>query len=289
MTRITYLNGQYVAHENAMVHIEDRGFQLADGVYEVIAFHNGRFLDGGPHLDRLEYSLRELEISMPLPRAELETVTRELLIRNDRREGNLYLQVTRGVAPRVHSFPKNPVPPTLIMYLTEPVWPTDAEIKNGVSVITLADQRWARPDIKSISLLPNVLAKEKAVRADAKEAVFIAPDGATVREGSSTNAFMVDGNGVLVTHPANGAILGGITRNVVLAMARKEGMKTEERTFTLADISTARECFLTGTTTRVLPIVSMDGKPVCGGKAGPVAARLYTLYMAHIAAQTGDA
>ena len=274
MSRIAYVNGRYVPHRDAAVHIEDRGYQFADGVYEVCEVYGGRLVDVTRHLDRLDRSLSELSIRLPMGRAALTLVMREMVRRNRVRDGMVYLQVTRGVARRDHVFPSAEVPPALV--LTARAGDPAAAAKTaaaGVGVITVPDNRWDRVDIKSVGLLPNVLAKQQAKQAGAKEAWFVDRDG-NVTEGGSTNAWIVTADGRLVTRPAGRGILKGITRSVVLDVAAADGLAVEERTFTVAEAKAAREAFITAATTLVMPVVRIDGDPVGDGRPGPVATAL---------------
>jgi D-alanine transaminase len=274
MARIAYVNGRYVAHRDAAIHIEDRGYQFADGVYEVCEIWDGEIVDETRHLDRLERSLRELSIRMPVARTALKVVIREMVRRNRVTNGIVYLQVTRGVAPRDHAFPPADTPPALVVTAKSiPRAKADRMAAEGVGVITLPDNRWGRVDIKSIGLLPNALAKEKAKEAGAREAWFVDRDG-FVTEGASTTAWIVTQAGVLVTRPNGTDILPGITRITASEVARREGLSIEERKFTVAEAKAAREAFMTAASTVVMPIVRVDGAPIGGGKPGKVALRL---------------
>lgn len=274
MSRIAYVNGRYTAHADAHVHIEDRGYQFADGVYEVCEIRRGRLIDERRHLDRLERSLAELRIAMPMSRAALGVVLRQVALRNRVRDGFVYLQVTRGVAPRDHAFPTRPTRPALVV-TTRSTDPAKAArtAEKGVAVITVPDNRWDRVDIKTVGLLPNALAKQAAREAGAAEAWFVDRDG-FVTEGSSTNAWIVTSDGVLVTRPAEHGILRGITRTVVLDVAAAEGIRVEERAFTVAEAQAAREAFITAATQLVMPVVRIDDRPVANGAPGSVATRL---------------
>jgi D-alanine transaminase len=274
MSRIAYVNGQYVPHGHAAVHIEDRGYQFADGVYEVCEVHHGRLVDETRHMDRLERSLSELQIDMPMGRKAFGIILREVVRRNRVKNGMVYLQVTRGVAKRDHVFPAEGTPPAVVV-TSRPADPAKAEAqaKKGVNVITVPDNRWERVDIKSVSLLPNVLAKEAARKVGAKEAWFVDADG-FVTEGGSTNAWIVTMDGVLVTRPADFGILRGITRTVVLEVAAKEGFRVEERKFTVAEAKAAREAFITAATTLVMPVVRIDDQSIGNGAPGSVATAL---------------
>lgn len=283
--RIAYVNGSYIDNARASVHIEDRGYQFSDGIYEYMAFYNGLLLDGDLHSKRLERSLRELEIAMPVAPAALRIIARELIERNGREEGGLYIQVTRGVSPRNHIYPKN-VRPALVMTVCGAKTPKASEFENGVKIMTHADNRWGRRDIKSISLLPNIMAKQEASRRKMREALLIEADG-TVNEGSASNFFMVTKAGVVTTHPTDNDILPGITRDVLLKLAGKAGIAVEERRFGIAEAKAAPEAFITSTSINVLPVVKIDDKLIGKGVVGEVTMKLQQLYNAHIQKQTG--
>lgn len=271
MSRIAYVNGRYVPHALAAVHIEDRGYQFADGVYEVCEVRDGRLIDEARHLARLARSLRELSIRAPMPESALKVVLRETLRRNLVRDGIVYLQVTRGVARRDHYFPEADVRPALVVTARSvPRAKGDALAETGAKVVTVPENRWPRVDIKSIALLPNVLAKQQAKGAGAREAWYVDADG-FVTEGASTNAWIVTTGGVIVTRPAESGILRGVTRAGVVDMARDLQLRIEERPFTVAEAKAAREAFITAATTIVTPVVAIDGEPVGDGAPGPVA------------------
>jgi D-alanine transaminase len=282
MSRIAYVNGRYVPHRLAGVHVEDRGYQFADGVYEVIAVEGGRLIDLAPHLRRLARSLAALSIAPPMSEAALRHVLAEVVRRNRVRRGIAYLQVTRGVAPRSHGFPEG-IKPSLVVTARATPAAARAGIAEGCAVVTVPDIRWKRCDIKSVALLPNVLAKQQARDAGAFEAVQVDADG-FVTEGSAANVWIVTGDGVLVTRAADHAILDGVTRRAVMALAAEAGMKSEERPFTVAEAKDAAEVFLTGTTALVTPVIRIDGDPVGDGKPGPFARRLLAAYGARDAA-----
>lgn len=284
MSRISYVGGRYVDHHEAFAHIEDRGYQFADGVYEYFAFYNRKIVDELPHLKRLERSLAELQIAMPMSIKAMQVVMRELIARNGREDGGIYLQVTRGVARRDHAFPKD-VKPVLAATLCAAKIPTKAQISAGVKVITQPDIRWERCDIKSLSLLGNVLAKQQAALAGARETWLVHDDYVT--EGSASNTYIINPKGELITHPATHAILGGITRDAVLKLARAQGVRVIERPFTLAEAFAASEAFITSTSANVLPVVMIDTKKIGSGKPGPVTLQLQESYAKHIAKQTG--
>jgi D-alanine transaminase len=274
MPRIAYVNGRYLPHREASVHVEDRGYQFADGVYEVCEVARGFIVDMTRHLDRLDRSLRELAIAWPLRRSALTVIMREVARRNHVRNGLVYIQVTRGVAPRDHAFPASTVRPALVV-TAKKTDPSAAmrRAEQGIRVITVPENRWERVDIKTVGLLPNALAKQKAKEAGAQEAWFVDPDG-TVKEGASTNAWIVTADGRLVTRPAEFGILRGITRATVMDVAARLGMKVEERAFTVEEAKKAREAFITAATTVVMPVVEIDGAAVANGHPGSVALSL---------------
>ncbi len=280
MSRVAYVNGRYVPHGAAWVHIEDRGYQFADGVYEVVAVAGGALVDGGPHFDRLERSLRELEIDMPMARRPLEIVVNETVRRNRVHDGMVYLQVTRGVAPRNHPFPAA-TRPALVVTAKRVTFMTDPETVKGSKAVGIRDIRWARCDVKSIALLPNVLAKQHALSEGAYES-FLVDDEGYVTEGSSTNAWIMDDDGRLVTRPTSNAILGGITRLTLIRLARENGIDVVERPFTLEEAKSAREVFITSTTNFVKPITQIDDTVIGNGEPGETSRRLLGLYLAHM-------
>ena len=274
MPRIAYVNGRYLPHRDAKVHVEDRGYQFADGVYEVCEVARGFIMDPTRHLDRFDRSLKELAISQPLSRAALFVVMREVIRRNRVANGLVYVQATRGVAPRDHVFPKPGTPSSLVVTAkkTDPGGALK-RAEAGVRVITVPENRWDRVDIKSIGLLPNVLARQKAKEQGAQEAWFTDPDG-TVKEGAATNAWIITGEGTLVTRPADHGILRGVTRSTVLDLAAQNGLSVEERAFTVEEAHRAREAFITAATTLVMPVVEIDGRPVANGHPGSIALSL---------------
>lgn len=284
MGRIVYINGRYMPQSQARVHIEDRGYNFADGVYEVIAVHHGALVDEGPHLIRLRRSLGELKIGWPVSENALKVLMREIVRRNRLREGMIYLQITRGVAPRDHAFPENAT--SSLLMLTRRFKPFDAEaIAKGVRVITIPDIRWKRNDIKSISLLANVLGKQQAREAGAYEAWMFDENG-NVTEGTSSNAWIVTKDDELVTRHLDNAILSGITRQTVLKLAKEKGITFVERAFSVEEAQNAKEAFLTSTTSYVKPVVQIDGKTVADGKAGPLSRALLERYAAYMAGDT---
>ena len=274
MSRIAYVNGRYVRHAEAAVHIEDRGYQFADGVYEVCEIRDGFLTDERRHIDRLIRSLAELRIRMPMSRAALGVVLREVVRRNHVRDGLVYLQITRGVAPRNHPFPSPETEPALVVTAKSvPRSVHDHSAEAGIAVITLPDNRWDRVDIKTVGLLPNVLAKQAARDAGVYEAWLYDADG-NVTEGSSTNAWIVTADGTLVTRPAEHGILRGITRTVLMEVAARLGVKVEERKFSVEEAKRSREAFITGATTIVTPVVKIDDQVIGNGAPGSVATAL---------------
>jgi D-alanine transaminase len=279
MSRIAYVAGQYLPHRQAAVHIEDRGYQFADGVYEVIAVVGGKLVDEEPHIARLNRSLGELRIPMPMGEAALKIVMHEVIRRNDVDNGIIYLQVTRGAAPREHAFPKS-IKPTLVATAKRTKPPDPKLSRDGIRVITIPDIRWERCDIKSVALVANVLGKQQARECGAYEAWQVDGDD-MVTEGTSTNAWIVTMDGSVVTRAADNAILRGVTRGAVLDIIRKEGLEFIERPFTVAEAKAAREAFLTSTTAELLPVVTIDDTPVANGKPGSLSEKLRAAYLAH--------
>ena len=280
MSRIAYVNGRYARFADAAVHVEDRGYQFADGVYEVIAVRDGRLADLEPHLDRLDRSLSELRMKTAMSRGALVVVLEEIVRRNRVANGIAYLQMTRGVAKRDHAFPDDCRTSVVATARNAPPRPA-AIVERGVRVVTVPDIRWKRCDIKSVSLLPNVLAKQKAREADAYEAWMVDEDG-RVTEGSSTNAWIVDRAGDLITRHLDNAILAGVTRMAVGDLAMKQQRRLVERPFTLGQAEAASEAFLTSTTSSVTPVVQIDDAPVGAGAPGPVTRTLQDLYDAYL-------
>jgi D-alanine transaminase len=283
MSRIAYVNGRYVPHRRARVHVEDRGFQFADAVYEVIAVRGGGLVDEVLHLQRLARSLRELRMAAPMAEGALKALLREVVRRNGVHDGILYLQISRGAAPREFAFPKR-ARPTLVITARRQRGPDPRQLEEGVAVITIPDIRWARPDIKSVALLPNALGKQQARDAGAYEAWQVDRDG-NITEGTSSNAWIVTAAGEVVTRQADTSILNGITRLGLIALLAGEGLRLVERPFSVAESKAAREAFLTSTTNFVLPVVRIDDAPIGNGYPGSVVRRLRQAYEAHVAAQ----
>jgi D-alanine transaminase len=274
MSRIAYVNGRYVAHRDAAVHIEDRGYQFSDGVYEVCEVRDSRLVDERRHMERLARSLDELRIPHPMTPKALSAVMHETMARNRVTNGIVYLQVTRGVARRDHAFPPAGTTPAIVVTArTIERWKGEREAANGVTVVSYPENRWTRPDIKSVSLLGNVLAKQFAKEKGAREAWYVDRDG-FVTEGSSSNAWIVTTDGKVMTHGASNGILRGITRTVILDVLKAHNLTLDERPFTLEQAFAAGEAFVTAASQIVLPVISIDGRPVGNGKPGPIATAL---------------
>jgi D-alanine transaminase len=274
VSRIAYVNGRYVPHREAAVHVEDRGYQFADGVYEVCEVRAGRLIDERRHMERLQRSLSELQIAMPMSLPALSVVLHEVVRRNGVRDGIVYLQVTRGVAKRDHPFPPEGTRPAIVVTASR-IDPAKIErfAADGIAVVTVPDNRWDRVDIKSIALLPNILAKQTAREQGAREAWFVDAAG-NVTEGSSSNAWIVTSGNQVVTRTTDGTILKGITRTVLLDVLKAHDLTLVERPFTVAEAIGAREAFITSASQSVMPVVRIDGKPVGNGAPGLIATAL---------------
>jgi D-alanine transaminase len=274
MTRIVYVNGRYLAYAEAAVHAEDRGFQFGDAVYEVCEVKAGRLVDETRHMGRLARSLGELSIPQPMSAGAWSRVLRETVRRNRVRDGLVYLQVSRGAGPRSFVFPPAGTEPTVVC-LARSASPAqqEAAAETGIGVKTMPDPRWDRCDIKTVMLLPAALAKEAARAEGAKEAWFVDQHG-FVTEGASSNAWIVDGQGRLITRAADTAILRGITRTTLIDVLRREGLELVERPFTVAEAKAAREAFITSATNTVMPVVAIDGQPIGNGAPGLLTQRL---------------
>lgn len=280
MSRIAYVNGSYVAQRDAAVNVEDRGYQFADGIYEVIYFHDGRMIDADLHLDRLERSLRELRLMPPMGRAAMVAVLTETARRNRVSNGIVYIQITRGVSRRDHAFPTHPIPPSFVVTARRtPPYPRDVAVW-AASAITHPDQRWARCDIKTVGLTANVLAKQAAREKGAAEA-FLIRDG-MLTEGASTTVWVVDAEGRLRTRHLDHSVLPGCTRGALIAELQAEGITFEERAVSEQELRTAREAFITSATSFVRPITRLDAVPVGDGTVGPVTRRLFDIFARHV-------
>ncbi len=278
MSRIAYVNGRYLPFADAKVHVEDRGYQFGDGVYEVCEVRGGRLIDERRHLQRLERSLGELRIRMPMSTRALGIIMREVVGRNRIDYGIVYLQITRGVARRDHAFPSVPMRPSLVVTArTLNKVRNEALAEKGIAVVTVPDNRWGRVDIKTIGLLPNVLARQAALEQGARDAWFVDSHG-VVTEASSANVWIVTPAGTLITRHADNAILRGITRTVLFDAIRAQALAVEERAFTLEEAYSAREAFITSASQIVLPVVRVNDRIIGDGKPGPVAVALRRAY-----------
>lgn len=277
MSRIAYVNGQYSLHNHAFTHIEDRGYQFADGVYEVIAVMHRKLVDAEWHLDRLERSLSALKMPLPFSRAAIYVVLEQIILKNRLHKGYVYLQVTRGVATRAFPFPKNVTPSFIVTCQAFDHEAFFQKHKDGVKAITVSDIRWKRPDIKSISLLASVLAKQQAYDSGAYEAIFVTDEG-YLSEGSSSNLWIVNSQGIFQTHPLNQKILAGITRQRLIMLCEQNGLPYLEKPFTLDELYAAKEAFFTASNSCLIPLVSVNDKKVGDGKIGPSTLKIRQMY-----------
>jgi D-alanine transaminase len=276
MSRIVYVNGSFVPFEQATIPLMDRGFLFADGIYEVSAVINGQLIDNEPHLARLDRSLKEIRIANPYSTAEWIRLEEEIVARNGLAEGLVYMQVTRGAAERDFVFPKDATP-TVVMFTQPKNMIASPLAETGAAVITVPDLRWSRRDIKSIGLLAQVLAKQAAAEAGVAEA-WMVEDG-LITEGGSSTAFILTNDRKVVTRPLSTAVLPGITRLSVMRLAKENGLTIEERAFSVEEALSAAEAFLTSASSLVMPVVTIDGKPVADGKPGPMTRRLRRVYL----------
>lgn len=277
MSSVYWFGGRFVNKEDVRISPDDRGLSFGDGVYEVFRVYGGRMYEAGLHFERLARTAAGLRIELPASPEALERTLRELIERNGLTEGTVYLQITRGAAPRSHPFPQG-AEPVSMAYCTEVARPL-AAMESGIAAVTVPDIRWLRCDYKTLNLLPNVLAKQQALDAGAQDAI-LHRDG-VVTECSASNIMLVK-DGTVVTHPADNFILHGVTRAVVLRLARAAEIAVEERPFTVRELLDADEAFITGTTVEVTPVVRVDGRPIGSGAAGPVARRLQRDFAATI-------
>jgi len=276
VTRYVYVNSDFVAAENAAISIFDRGFLFADGVYEVTAVLGGRMIDFAPHVQRLRASMAKLEMSLDMDDAAIEAFHHGLIERNGLENGVVYMQVTRGVAERDFAYPDDAAP-TVIAFTQPRDYLGDRNAEHGVSVITTPDLRWVRRDIKSIALLPQAMGKQEAKKRGAFEA-WMVEDG-LVTEGTSSSAFIVTNEGVIVTRALSREILPGLTRSRLLGLIEEEMLPVDQRPFSVEEALAAREAFLTSASSFVMPVVRIDGESVGDGRPGPVATRLRARYL----------
>jgi D-alanine transaminase len=278
MTRIVYVSGTYYPYGHAGVHVEDRGFQFSDGVYEVCEVRAGQLIDERRHIDRLHRSMNELRMRPPMGRRALGVIMRETVRRNRVRDGLVYLQITRGVAKRDFAFPPADIAATIVCYARgRSAVAAERRAAAGIRVVTMPDIRWRRPDIKTVALLPNALARQAALDAGAEEAWLVDDDG-FVTEGASSNAWILTENDELVTRPANSQILRGITRTVLIELISEQGLNLVERPFTVAEAQSAKEVFNTSATGVVMPVIAIDGAPIGGGRPGGLTLTLRRLF-----------
>jgi D-alanine transaminase len=281
LPRIAYVNGRYLPAREALVNIEDRGYQFSDGIYEVCEVRDGAIIDERRHLERLRRSLDELRIRLPVAQSALSVILRETIRRNRVRDGIVYVQMTRGVARRDFAFPPPGTAPSLVVTARSlDRVGNEKKAQRGIAVVTVPESRWARPDIKSVSLLPNVLAKQAARDRGAAEAWFVDREG-RVTEGASSNAWIVTLDRKVVTRPADNGILRGITRTVLIGVVKARSLLFEERPFTVAEAYGAGEAFVTAASQIVMPVVRIDDRPIGDGSPGPVAKALRESFHRH--------
>ena len=276
MSRIVYVNGEYLPEDEAKISVFDRGFLFADGVYEVTSVLKGKLIDNAGHLARLHRSLNELDMAAPASDSDIENIQKKLIEKNQIESGLVYLQVTRGAADRDFAYPKG-VPSSLVMFTQQKNVIENPQVQTGMSVISVPDIRWQRRDIKTVGLLAPCMAKMAAKHEGADDA-WLVEDG-YVTEGSSNNAYIIDANGTLITRHLGNEILAGITRKAVLQLAAEQDIKIEERLFTMDEAYAAREAFITSATTFVMPVTSIDGKAIGDGKPGELTLRLREIYI----------
>lgn len=281
MPRTVYLNGDWLPESQANVSIFDRGFLFADAVYEVTAVVNGRLVDFAGHCARLQRSCRELKLKLPIEEAELLAIHRRLITDNALLEGGIYLQLTRGNSgDRDFNFPSQEVPPTLVLFTQARAVLNPPQAESGIKVITCPDIRWQRRDIKTVQLLAPSLAKALAHAQGADDALLV--EEGYITEGSACNCYLVQNNHTIVTRPLGNSILPGITRQAILRLAREQGLKVEERRFTLDELMQASEVFISSATTFVWPVIAVDGQPIGNGKPGVITRRVREMYLAAI-------
>jgi len=276
MSRIVYVNGDFVPQEEAKISVFDRGFLFADGVYEVSTVLEGKLIDNSAHLARLRRSMAELNLPSPASDEEIEEIQVELVNRNNITDGMVYLQVTRGAAERDFVFPADPKP-SLVMFSQTMNIRENPKAKKGIAIVTVEDVRWKRRDIKTVSLLAQSMAKQAAVEAGADDA-WMVEDG-FVTEGSSNNAFIVTKDDKIITRNLGNHILKGITRQVVIELAKDKNLTIEERPFTVDEALDAKEAFVTSATTFVMPVVRIDDQPLGNGAPGILTTELRALYI----------
>ena len=278
MKNITYINNKFVKNSNAKISVEDRGFLFADSVYELISVFNKKIVDIDQHLNRLKSSLNKVKLKYNFNKKKIRKIINKLIKLNNVINGYIYIQITRGVAERKHEFPKQYKPTTIIFTRNLNV---DKKIyKKGVKIITIPDLRWLRRDIKTTSLLPNVLSKQLAVEKNAFESWLI--DNGNITEGSTSNAWIIKSSNTIITHPANTKILKGVTRDTIIKILKKNNFNVIEKPFNLIEAKNAKEAFITSSTLSVLPVVKIDNYNISNGKPGDITKKIMYLYNNYI-------
>ena len=278
MKNITYINNKFVKNSNAKISVKDRGFLFADSIYELISVFNKKIVDIDQHLNRLKSSLNKVKIKYNFNKKKIRKIINKLIKLNNVINGYIYIQITRGVAERKHEFPKQYKPTTIIFTKNLNV---DKKIyKKGVKIITIPDLRWLRRDIKTTSLLPNVLSKQLAVEKNAFESWLI--DNGNITEGSASNAWIIKSSNTIITHPANTKILKGVTRDTIIKILKKNNFNVIEKPFNLIEAKNAKEAFITSSTLSVLPVVKIDNYNISNGKPGDITKKIMYLYNNYI-------
>tara|TARA_B100000029_G_scaffold516680_1_gene632676 strand:- start:15761 stop:16639 length:879 start_codon:yes stop_codon:yes gene_type:complete len=278
MKNLTYLNNKFVEHSKAKISVEDRGFLFSDSIYELISVLNGELIDLKPHLNRLKSSLKKIKINYKVNQLKFQNVIKKLIKNNKIFNGYVYIQITRGVAERKHEFPLKYKPSVIIF--TKNLNINNNIYKKGIKIITIPDIRWLRRDIKTTSLLANVLSKQMAVEKNAFESWLI--DDGYITEGSASNAWIIKNSNTIITHPSNTKILKGVTRDTVIKILKKNNFKIKERAFNLIEAKNAKEAFLTSSTLSVLPVVKIDNYNISNGKPGDITKKIMFLYKNYI-------
>ena len=278
MKNITYINNKFIDHNKAKISVDDRGFLFADSVYELIGVLNKKIIDLDQHLNRLKVSLRKVKIKYKLSKKKFEETINKLIKLNSIFNGYIYIQITRGVAERKHEFPEKYHPTTIIF--TKHLKINKDIYEKGVKIITIPDIRWLRRDIKTTSLLPNVLSKQLAVEKNAFESWLI--DNGNITEGSASNAWIIKSSNTIITHPANTKILKGVTRDTIIKILKKNNFNVIEKPFNLIEAKNAKEAFLTSSTLSVLPVVKIDNYNISNGKPGDITKKITYLYNNYI-------
>tara|TARA_Y100000590_G_C15551528_1_gene951088 strand:+ start:254 stop:1132 length:879 start_codon:yes stop_codon:yes gene_type:complete len=278
LKKITYINNKFIEHNKVNISIEDRGFLFADSIYELIGVFNKNLVDKNQHLLRLQKSLKKIKINLKINKQKFNKIFTKLIKLNNVINGYVYIQITRGVAERRHEFPKK-YKPTVIIF-TKDIKIDKKLYENGVKIISIPDLRWSRRDIKTTGLLPNVLSKQLALEKNAFESWFI--DNGNITEGAASNAWIIKGSNLILTHPANKKILKGVTRDTVIRILKKNNFQVKEKPFNLIEAKNAKEAFLTSSTLSVLPVVKIDNYNISNGKPGNITKKIMNLYNNYI-------